>query len=44
MVLECGRVSKEIVMLESGGLAKHRVMAYMYGSMGIGMKEVSKTA
>lgn len=31
-------------MLESGGLAKHRAMEYMYGSMGIGMKEVSKIA
>jgi len=44
MVLVCGKVQKEIAMSENGGLAKHKAMEYMYGSMEIDMKDVSKTA
>jgi hypothetical protein len=44
MALGCGKGSKEIAMLDSGNLVKHKVMEYMYGLMVIDMKEVSKIA
>lgn len=42
MGMACGRVLKGILTLESGSSQELRDMEFMYGEMGIGMKESGK--
>jgi hypothetical protein len=44
MGLACGEELKGIAMSDNGGWEKHKAMEFMFGSMGIVMKEISKLA